>query len=376
MAKNGFRILDSDMHVFEPPDLWEKYIDLAYKDRAPVFVGDTSSRGFTNRWIVEGRVFPAHSETKARAESLGGRHEHITDRFANARSRGFDPPSQLEAMDIEGIDIAVLFRTFGAHVIALDNMDSGLALAICQAFNDWLSDFCSADSGRMKGAAQLPMHDVDKAVQEARRVVEELGQVALVLPSNPVNKRSWYDPYYEPLWAEAEALGVPVCFHGIHGAYQEHIGNRFLDSFVVAHSATHPIELMLCVAGTICGGVLERHPNLRIGFMEGNCSWLPWWLWRLEEEWEVFGPWEKAKLELPVREYFMRNCFISVDVDEYLVEHVIQQIGDDVMVLSTDYPHHDSAYPDAVNTFLEMECLSDSSKKKILWDNCARLFGQ
>ena len=376
MAKNGFKIMDSDMHVFEPPDLWEKYIDPAYRNRVPRFTGDKTSQGFANRWTVEDKIFPAHSDTRARTESLAGRHEHITDRFADARSQGFDAPSQVEAMDIEGIDVAVLFRTFGAHVIALDDMDPGLALAICQAFNNWLSDFCSADPGRMKGAAQLPMHDVDKAAQEARRVVEVLGQVALVLPSNPVNKRPWYDPYYEPLWAAAESLGVPVCFHGIHGAYQEHIGNRFLDSFVVAHAATHPMELMLCVAGTICGGVLERHPDLRIGFMEGNCSWLPWWLWRLEEEWEVFGQWEKAKLELPVREYFKRNCFISVDVDEYLVGHVVDQIGDDVMVLSTDYPHHDSAYPDAVNTFLEMECLRDSSKKKILWDNCARLFGQ
>ena len=374
MAKNGFKILDSDMHVFEPPDLWQRYIDPAFKDRAPVFKGDVASHGFANRWVVEGKVFPAYSDRRSRTESLAGRHRLITDRFEEARKRHFDSPSQLEALDVEGIDVAVLFRTFGAHVIALDGMDPNLVSAICQAFNNWLAEFCSADPARLKGAAQMPMHDVQKAVAEAGRAVKELGLVALVLPSNPVNDRPWYDPYYEPFWQQAEALGVPVCFHGIQSAYQQHIGNRFLDSFVVAHAATHPMELMLDVAGMVCGGVLERHPDLRIGFLEGNCSWLAWWLWRLDEEWEKFGAWEGAQLQAPPSEYFRRRCFISVDVDEYLAEHVIQRLGDENLVLSTDYPHHDSAYPHAIDTFLGMDNISDASRKKILWDNCARLY--
>lgn len=375
MAKAGFKVLDSDMHVMEPPDLWQRYIDPAFRDRAPVFKGDPMSHGFANRWQVEGKVFPAHSETKARTQSLAGRHEHISDRFAEARARQFDAPSQLKALEVEGIDIAVLFRTFGAHVIALDGMEGDLALAICQAFNNWLADFCATDPSWLKGAAQMPMQDVEKAVLEARRAVKDLGLVALVLPSNPVSRRPWYDPYYEPLWAEAEDLGVPVCFHGIHGAYQEHIGNRFLDSFVVAHAATHPMELMLDLAGMVCGGALERHPRLRVGFLEGNCSWLPWWLWRLDEEREKFGPWESAKLSATPTEYFKRQGFASIDVDEYLASHTVDQLGDDNLVISTDYPHHDSSYPHALDIFLGMEGFSQESKKKILWDNCVRLYG-
>ena len=375
MGKAGFRVMDSDMHVMEPPDLWQRYIDPSFKTMAPQFKGNPMSQGFANQWTVLDKVFPAYSDTKARTESLRGRHEEITDRFSDARSSQFDAPSQLKALDTEGIDVAVLFRTFGAHVIALDGMDGDLALAICQAFNNWLRDFCSADPSRLKGAAQLPMHDVGKAVLEARRAVEELNLSALVLPSNPVNRRPWYDPYYEPLWAEAEKLGVPVCFHGIHGAYQQHIGNRFLGSFVVAHAATHPIELMLDVAGIICGGALERHPNLRAGFLEGNCSWLPWWLWRLDEEWEKFGPWEPTKLSGTPTDYFKRQGFASVDVDEYLAAHVIDQLGDDNLVLSTDYPHHDSSYPHALDIFLSTEGFSQETRAKILWDNCARLYG-
>ena len=170
MAKDGFRVVDSDMHVMEPHDLWQNYIDPSYKDRAPVFRGDPLSQGFANRWHVEGKVFPAHSETKARTGSLAGRHENITDRFAEARAQRFDPPSQLQALEMEGIDVAVLFRTFGAHVIALDGMDGDLASAICRAFNDWLYDFCAIDRQRLRLTAQMPLQDVDLAA--VRKPVE------------------------------------------------------------------------------------------------------------------------------------------------------------------------------------------------------------
>ena len=315
MTRNGFKVLDSDMHVMEPPDLWQTYTDPKFRDRAPEFRGVETSHGFTNKWIVEGKIFPALFRQKASGRRCyAGRHEAITDRFAKARAAKFDNVTQLEALEVEGIDIAVLFRTFGAHVIALDGLDPDLALSICAAFNDWLHDFCSADPSRLKGAAQMPMHDAEKATQEARRAVKELGMVALVLPSNPVNDRPWYDPYYDPFWQEAESLGVPVCFHGIQGAYQQHIGTRFLDSFVIAHAATHPMELMMDVGSMIGGGVLERFPTLKAGFLEGNCSWLPWWLWRLDEEWETFGPWERTKLQgpalrlFPTPELHLRGC--------------------------------------------------------------------
>jgi uncharacterized protein len=72
-------------------------------------------------------------------------------------------------------------------------------------------------------------------------------------------------------------------------------------------------------------------------------------------------------------DYFMRQCFISVDVEENLVVDVINRIGDDNVVISTDYPHADSHWPDAVNQFVAME-MPSASRKKILWDNCARLY--
>ncbi|MBM3925443.1 MAG: hypothetical protein FJ320_05560 [SAR202 cluster bacterium] len=73
-------------------------------------------------------------------------------------------------------------------------------------------------------------------------------------------------------------------------------------------------------------------------------------------------------------EYFLSQCYISVDPDEELVKHVVGELGDSNIVFSTDFPHHDSAYPHAVDTFLSTDALSLESKRKILWDNCRRLY--
>jgi len=80
-------------------------------------------------------------------------------------------------------------------------------------------------------------------------------------------------------------------------------------------------------------------------------------------------------LSLKPSDYFLRQCFISVDVDEDLVRDVIRRIGNDNIVISTDYPHADSHWPNAIDSFMAVEDLSSDSRRKILWDNCARLYG-
>jgi predicted TIM-barrel fold metal-dependent hydrolase len=226
----------------------------------------------------------------------------------------------------------------------------------------------------LKPAAVIPVQDVGLAVDEARRSVRELGAVTLVLSNHPVNSRAWYDAAYDPLWAEAERLGVPVAFHGFQMAYQEHLGRRFLDNFALAHAAAHPVEMMLALGSLLTGGVFARFPGLRAAFLEGSCAWVPWWLWALDERVEKFGDDERFRLAMPPSEYFRRHCWVSVDPDEDVVRHALPAMGDDNIVISSDWPHDDSAYPNAIDTFLGLEGVSAESKRKILWDNCARLY--
>jgi predicted TIM-barrel fold metal-dependent hydrolase len=134
-----------------------------------------------------------------------------------------------------------------------------------------------------------------------------------------------------------------------------------------------PFEQMLAVGQFIGGGVLARHPKLRVAFLEANCSWAPWLIWRMDESYELEGDVFMPELDRMPSEYFRRQCIISVEPDEAPVVHMIADFGADQLVYSTDYPHGDSRYPKATESFLELP-ISDDDKRKILWDNCARFY--
>jgi predicted TIM-barrel fold metal-dependent hydrolase len=170
---------------------------------------------------------------------------------------------------------------------------------------------------------------------------------------------------------------VALCFHPPARPKQDQVANKFFghpNANIVALALRNPVELILAVSSFCAGGVLERFPNLRVGFLEGNCAWLPWLLYRLDERAKLHGPLADVPLSKKPSEYFLRQCFISVDPDEYLVSDVIKRIGDDNIVISTDYPHIDAHFPHALDEFLQIEDVNDRSRRKILWDNCARLY--
>ncbi|HKB27059.1 MAG TPA: amidohydrolase family protein [Methylomirabilota bacterium] len=372
MAKQGLKVLDSDMHCMEPADLWERYIDPAYKPFAPrglqEYIADL-------RLVIDGKTLPRHSSLRLR--SRGGEEDPFhkrRERFRPAAERGWDGATQLDAMDTEGIDVAVVYPSRGLFAQAVDDLDPAFAGAIARAYNDWLHDYCKADPVRLLGAAMISPHDVRDAVEEARRAVETLGCRAVFVRPNPVKGRNWHDPYFEPLWAELERLKVPLGFHEGFGPYLPQVGDRFGADLQMVHTACHPMEMMLAVISMIGGGVLERHPTLRVAFLEGNCGWVPFLLWRLDEHYEVTFKRPNSPLTMKPSDYFKRQCFVSVEADEDFVKQVIEAIGDDTIVFSTDWPHGDSKYPHAVEAFMTLP-ISEKSKQKILWDNCARYYG-
>ncbi|MBI3743892.1 MAG: amidohydrolase [Chloroflexi bacterium] len=373
--KQGFKVIDSDLHWIEPANLYDKYIDERYRSRAPRAAVTAEGRRIrvmdgkpVPPWIVDPKVTKANRPLTEK-----------TNPFLDpVRRRDYDAPSFLQAMDIEGIDIAVMFRSLGSMYISDDDMDADFAAALARGFNDWAADFCKTDPRRFKGTAIVSQHDPEEAAREARRAVEQLGMAGIALLPMPIAGKHVHDQEFDVLWKELERLNVPACFHGTSGALsRDYVGARMPGhpAFrTLSHAATFTLEMMLAAGSVILGGVLQRFPNLRVSFLEGNCSWLPWWLYRIEDQWEKYGPGEDIQLEATPTEFFLRQCYISVDPDEDLVRHVVEEFGDDNIVFSTDFPHPDGAYPHAVENFLAMDSLSRKSKRKILWDNCARLY--
>lgn len=374
--KNGYKIMDSDLHVIETGALYENYMPEEFFDQRPEYLG-WSPTNFPH-WRVQGELIPpwALSDEVIKAQKfLDAPTEKL---YAPIKKRGYDAESALEAMDVEGIDVAVVFRTFAHMVVSIDELPGDLATAYCRAFNDWLSDYCTVDGARLKPAAIVSLHNPELAAEEARRAVSEKGHVGVVVLPMPVKGRYMHAPECNPLWQEIQKLGVPLLFHGTSGgASKDYASNRFRGNpnfRSLNHSAAFPIELMLALGAMTTGGVLKRFPDLRVGFLEGNCGWLPWWLHRLDDQWEKYGGGEPIRLDALPSDYFKRQCFIGTDVDEDLLRVVIDDIGDNNIVMSTDYPHADGPYPNGTQTFLELPGVGLESKRKILWDNCLDLY--
>ena len=379
--KHGFKVMDSDLHTMEPDDLWPSYLKEPFHTFAPAFA--RAAEGPPNQPTIRignltiGEMTVRPHSVRAAADlhrRSFARHSH----YQVAHASGYSAESHLRAMDIEGIDVAILYGTRGRQVLMHDDLDPELAAALASAHNDWTHDYCRTNPGRLKFAAQLAFHEVGSAVKEAQRAVRELGAVAVVGNPNPVNGRHIHDPYFDPLWSAVEELSVPVGFHptGL-SSLRDDIARRYLDhpnGRVIGTAGRNPMELMFAFASLAAGGVLDRHPRLRCAFLEGTCGWLPWWLWRLDETWEKFGPGSEVLVSALPSEYFFRQCYVATDADEKVLRQVVEAVGDDNIVVSTDYPHSDGLFPQAIDEFVKLEGVTEKAKAKILWDNCARLY--
>ncbi|HEX9880094.1 MAG TPA: amidohydrolase family protein [Candidatus Binatia bacterium] len=369
MAKSGFNVLDSDMHIMEPPDLWERYIDPEFRNIAPL---GRTSENVRDLGVIY-RTGTSNGRTTTGIPHRGRNYERNQKLYLDHSRRGWTPDCQLEAMDLEGIDVAVLFPSRGLSVLTQPDCEPRFAAAIARAYNDWMFDFCQSDTNRLLGAGMLSIYDVKDAVAESRRVAEKLGFRAVFLRSNIVNGKTWHDPYYEPLWNALEDLRVPLGFHEASGSRSRQSAEHFDPNFGLRRIYAQPFEQMLGLGSFVAGGILERHPKLKVAFLEANCSWVPWLLWRFDEGYEREGDIFMEELTMAPSEYFKRQCFVSVEPDEVPARYMIDMFGADQIVFSTDYPHGDSRYPEAVVSFLKLP-LSDEDKRKILWDNCARFY--
>jgi len=375
-------IADSDMHVMEPPDLWQKYIAPEFRHAAPVGLTemprDMRVKVKSRVLLRSGSVEPAREE----AGRVRGWKAHHEDVYADATERGWDAVSQLRAMDAEGLDMAVLFPSRGLFVLGLDSvrmmgtdgLEPEYAAAIARAYNDWLYDFCRENPARLIGAGMVAPHDVQASVRETRRCVEELGFRAMLLSPGCIDRRPWHDRHYDPLWAECERLNVPITFHGGGQTYlRPDFSLEVFDELMLWHTFSQPLGIMATAASLTAGGVLHRFPKLRVGLLEGNCSWAPWLFHRLDEHFEWIGWREAPELDRKPSEYFRQRCYLSVVPDETTARQYVEWFGDDNLVFSTDYPHGDSKYPESVRAFWKLD-LPESSKRKITSENWSRLY--
>jgi predicted TIM-barrel fold metal-dependent hydrolase len=388
MAKNGFKVMDSDMHIMEPPDLWQRYLEPEFLSQAP--------RGLITENVRELRMvqpdgvgwgFNADREQHGKGPDsmrpgqrqdpmlfAGHNYEANQKTYLSHSERGWSPEVQIEAMDAEGLDVAVLYPSRGLMALTKQNMEPRFAAALARAYNNWLYDFSQAYPGRLYGSAMISPFDIGSAIEEATRCAKELGFVSVFMRANIVNGRNWDEPYYEPLWSALEDLDLPMGWHEATTSASRQTADNFLSNFMMRRLYAQPMEQMLAVGPMCLGGVLARHPKLRMAFLEANCSWVPWLLWRMDEGWEREGDILAPDLKEPPSAYFRRQCWVSIEPDEEPARYALDFLGNDKIVYSTDYPHGDSKYPLATEQLLKLD-ITEEDKRKILWDNCASFYG-
>ena len=370
--RHGFKVFDSDGHVVYPRDIWERFLDEKYKHR--VGWREVPGREAYRPATVDGRY------TQTRVTIYGDHMEAVNWTYDNMREKygadvvdnGFPGDAVARAMEPEGIDIMVVYGP--EYDMWIDGIDPELQAAMARAYGRWGEEMRETSGGKVLAAFPVPLNDIGRAVDEIRYAYENFGIRAFWARPNPFNHRTLGDKYYDPIYEAIQDLDCSFATHDFMGLNGPSAGKDRFESFTEWHTVEHPHEAQMAMLSMICNGTFERFPRLRCAYMEANCSWVQWWLWRMEEHLELSGAYEKPECTKSAREYFKRNCWVSVEPDEYLVYQTIEELGDDRIVWESDFPHPDSKYPNSVQTFLDLPKLSDESKRKILWDNTVDLY--
>jgi uncharacterized protein len=382
--KDGLRFVDSDMHVMEPPDLFERYLDPKFRDRVTVRVGADGrpNRGTSGMVLIDGKPTsdmevqqyrkPRQSGKTKKTQPIAGSRLQETDRLDFALERDYNPEAQVMGMAMEGVDIAVLYPTMGLGLLGRHDIDPQLSLAICQAYNNWIHEFCRYSPERLKFVAMLPMHDVHLACRELVRCVRELGAVGSFIRPNKMKSHYWHSNYWDPLYSIHEELNVTWGFHEGVSAFYSHMIELYGENRFYRHVAAHWIEMQQALIAMMIGGVFEFHPKLRVAFLECQNSWVPGLLSRIEWDYPQYRESHAPYLTLTPKEYFRRSCWVGVEGSEPEIESTAALMGADRMVVSTDYPHFDSNFPNVANNLLK-GCSRDTAAKILMGG--AHLYG-
>jgi len=375
MAEDRDTVVDADGHVCEPPDLWTARLPAKHRERG-LRLRWNEATGYDEAWVedwcITDRGLVGLGNAGTSFEALGkGR------RYVDGNPAGFCARERLRVLDAEGIDVAVLYGGLALSLPAIH--DPELAVASCRVYNDWIAEFCHADSSRLAGVAALPLQDPPAAVREARRAVTELGLRGVFCRPNPLNPdaRLLHDPAHEPVWDELEQLGVPLTFHPA-GLWDMPGTSRAMHQFMAPgthHAVILFFDSYMTLANLVFAGVLERHPGLRVAVLECGGGWIAHWMDRLDEFTESYG-WQLGHLKLKPSEYFLRQGYISFDPGERTMGALSQFIGTESMIWASDFPHSDAKYPGVVNELREhITDLPATARANLLGRNAMRLYG-
>jgi len=357
MAENlPFGVIDSDGHIVEPEDKLLEYLEGPYAD-----IKRNMHKYLPNKDGALG--YSQIGPSSYMDPTLG-------NRLGSNGPWGFPTPDDwLETADKGGMDTVYLFPT---TLLAYSEItDPDYLVAISQAYNNYVSEEWLKYSPRFKSVALMPFLDQEESIKEMRRCVTELGYSGVFLAATGFGLLG--DKKNHAFFAEAEKLDTAVAVHGGHATAES---MRYA-KFIQRHTIGFPVSNMMQIMSMTYDGVFEKYPNLRVGYLEAGCTWIPYMLDRMDEEWEKRGWFEAPNCKKKPSDYIKGgNVYIHIEAGEQLVPEVIKFMGTNRLMYASDWPHWDHEYPESLFQLWERADLTEADKKAMLRDNALEFFKQ
>jgi aminocarboxymuconate-semialdehyde decarboxylase len=294
-----------DIHAHVVPERFPTYLDRAVPSPWPTTSQAPDARGLCHRQVL-----------------IGGKHYRTVD------ERCWSPARRLA--DLPEMDLAYQVLSPMPELLSywLDLAD---AQPLIRYLNEQTAAMCAESGGRLLGLAAVPLQNIDAAVAELQHAADRLGLIGVEIGSN-VNGTPIGDLRLAPFFEACAALGLPVFVHALKPAGMD----RLVGPAPLQQVLAYPTDIGLAAASVITGGLMQRHPRLRIGFSHGGgtlASLLP----RLQQGWKTFPALGELMAESPAA-LARRLYYDTLVYDAPTLRHLIGSFGAQALMLGTDHP--------------------------------------
>ncbi len=368
-------MIDCDMHVLEPADLWTTYLEPRFRDNAIRI--QTDAGGF-EQLVIGGQVVLPRG-----LAGLGGVELNRAELFAGTKTyaegcpaASYDPAARIRLQDDWGVPVGVTFPTIS--ILPFPDNDQPLASAYCRAYNTWVAEFAQSASGRVAPIATVNWRDIDDASTELARCLK-LGFRGLFVPPETIDGKSPSHPDFDPLWNQLTDTDLPGCLHvivrfsGAASPFAEWRAATPMPGPLFGFGLGATGQIMPALAAMITDGFFDRHPKIKLVSVEAGCGYAAYLMDRLDEKWNVMSA-LGAPLKLKPSEYVSRNCYFVAEPDERTINAMLDLVGEDNIVWGSDYPHIDANILAPKIIRQTVATLTPERRTRVLRTNAQRLF--
>jgi predicted TIM-barrel fold metal-dependent hydrolase len=364
-----YRIISADSHFVEPPNMWAERVDKKFRDRAPHTV-----RGLNGR---EGEFFVCENVQPIPVAGFFGAGvpsaelpAHTKKGMEAAPASVWDPAARIKDQDLDGVQAEVIYTSMGMPLYGLDDVE--LRTACFRAYNDWSVEYCSYNPKRLLPLGLITLEDIAAGVQELQRIAKQ-GMRGAMIWAEPPDERPYTHADYDPFWAAAQDLNIPLSLHILTGRKGMGIDLSKGDFALQVATLHHEVERSIAVF--VLGGVLERFPKLTIVSAENDVAWMPYLMWRMDFARGRLGASSSIKLSLKPSEYIKRQVYATFINEPIFLDGLHRYAADNAM-WSSDYPHTAAIWPKSQEFVKEtFGGLTEEERRKIVHDTAARVYG-